>query len=224
MFRMLGVLGFALLTVSIAEGHFPFVVPDDKGSSAKVVFSDSLKPDPNVQIEKLASTKLTMRDATGKESAIEWKKGEACYELSIPGSGNRVVYGTTEYGVLQKGDTKPFRLIYFPKAIVGAGSAKEATIGEKLGLEVVAVAAAGKVKFQVLAAGKPVADSEVTVMLPDATKKAVTTDKQGFTPEFQEVGRYGVIAKLIEAKTGEHGGKSYDEVRNYATLVCDIAK
>ena len=33
-----------------------------------------------------------------------------------------------------------------------------------------------------------------------------------------------VIAKLIEAKPGEHAGKKYDESRSYATLVCDIGK
>ena len=30
------------------------------------------------------------------------------------------------------------------------------------------------------------------------------------------------VAKLIEAKSGEHAGKKYDEVRNYATLVTEI--
>ncbi len=51
-----------------ADAHFPFIVPDDKGESAKVVFSDSLEPDTSVNIEKIANTKLTFRDATGKDS------------------------------------------------------------------------------------------------------------------------------------------------------------
>ena len=215
---------FLLLTVSLAQGHFPFVVPDGKGDTAKVVFSDDLNPDTAVNIEKIANTKLTLRDAAGKESALEWKKGEGFYAVNVPGSGNRVVYGVTDYGVLQKGEGKPFKLVYCPKAIIGTATAKEATVGEKLELEVLAVASSSKTKFQVLAAGKPVPELELTVILPDAVKKAVKTDKEGFTPEFEGRGRYGVIAKRIETKTGEHAGKKFDETRTYATLVCDIEK
>ena len=125
---------------SMAQAHFPIIVPDDKGTSAKVVFSDTLDPDTNVDITKLAGTKLTLRDSGGKETAVEWKKGDGFYSLNIPGSGTRVVYGVTDDGVLQQGDAKPFKLTYYPKAILGPATAKEATIGEKrLPLEIVVV-------------------------------------------------------------------------------------
>jgi uncharacterized GH25 family protein len=224
MYRMLGATVIACFAVSVSQAHFPFIVPDEKGTSAKVVFSDTLEPDTNVNIEKLANTKLTLRDAAGKESPVEWKKGDGFYSLAIPGSGTRVVYGVTDYGVLQKGDAKPFKLTYYPKSVIGAATAKEATIGAKLALEVVAVGSGTKVKFQVLALGKPLAESEVTVMFPDGMKKAVTTNKEGFTPEYDGAGRYGVFAKQIEAKPGDFAGKKYDEARHYATLVCDISK
>ncbi len=223
---MAAILGF--LTLSAAQGHFPFIIPDEKGETAKVVFSDDLNPDTNVNIEKLAGTKLTLRDAAGKESALESKKGEGFYAVNVPGTGTRVIYGVLEYGVRQTGDAKPFKLTYYAKAVVGTAAAKEATVGEKLPLEIVVVGTPGKVKFRVLALGKPLADSEVTVILPDqakdAPKKAVKTDKEGYTPEFEGSGRFGVYAKQIEAKAGEHAGKKYEEVRNYATLVCDVTK
>lgn len=222
MYRTLGALVVGLCAAAAAQAHFPFVVPDDKGQSAKVVFSDNLEPDPNVNIEKLANTKLTLRDAAGKESALEWKKGEGFYAVNVPGTGDRVVFGVTDYGVLQKGDAKPFKLVYYPKAVLGAANAT--ALGEKAGLDVIADGASAKVRFRVLAAGKPVADSEVTVLLPGGNKKAVATDKDGYTPAFEGAGRYGVYAKLIEAKAGEHGGKKFDEIRHYATLVCDVAK
>lgn len=222
MYRMIGAAVIGLFAVGAANGHFPFVVPDDKGESAKVVFSDNLEPDTNVKIEKIGGTKLTLRDANGKESALEWKQGDGFYAVNIPGRGDRVVYGVTDYGVLQKGDAKPFRLIYYPKATIGSAAAKP--VGEKLGLEVVAEPAAGKVRFKVLAAGKPVVESEVSVMVPGAEKKAVKTDKDGYTPTFDAAGRYGVYAKHVDAKAGEHAGKKFDETRHYATLVCDVAK
>jgi hypothetical protein len=124
--------------------------------------------------------------------------------------------------VLQKGDSKPFKLAYFPKALIGNANAKP--VGEKLPFEVAAESGLGKVRFRVLAAGKPVADSEVTVMVPGGEKKMVKTDKDGYTPGYDGAGRYGVVAKQVEAKAGEHAGKKFEEVRNYATLVCDVAK
>jgi uncharacterized GH25 family protein len=222
MYRTIGALVVGLFAVAAAQAHFPFVVPDDKGQSAKVIFSDSLEPDTNVNIEKIAGTKFTLRDATGKDTALEFKKEEGYLAVNVPGTGNRVVFGVTDYGVLQKGDAKPFKLMYYPKAVLGAANA--AALGEKATLDVIADGASAKVRFRVLAAGKPVADSEVTVMLPGGTKKAVATDKEGYTPVFEGAGRYAVSAKLIEAKAGEHGGKKFDEIRHYATLVCDVAK
>lgn len=223
MYRMIGAAVVGLFAVAVANAHFPFVVPDEKGQSAKVVFSDNLEPDENVNIEKIASTKLTLRAADGKESTLEWKKETGFYALNVSGSGDRVVYGVTDYGVLQKGDDKPFKLAYYPKAVLGAPGAKP--VGEKLALEVVAEVAAGaKVRFQVLTAGKAVAESEVTVILPGGTKKMAKTDKDGFVGGFEGAGRYAVIAKRVEAKSGEHAGKKFDEIRSYATLVCDVPK
>lgn len=222
MYRMIGAAVVGLFAVAVAQAHFPFIVPDAKGEAAKVVFSDNLEPDTAVNIEKIANTKLTLRDATGKESAVEHKKEEGFLAVNVPGKGDRVLYGVTDYGVLQKGDAKPFKLAYYPKAVIGAATAKP--VGEKLPLEVVAEGKTGALRFQVLAAGKPVANSEVTVMLPGGGKKAATTDKDGYTPVYDAAGRYGVYAKHVEAKAGEHAGKKYDEVRNYATLVCDVAK
>jgi uncharacterized GH25 family protein len=222
--RMCFALLFGLLVVATGQAHFPFIVPESVGTSAKVVFSDDLNADTNVNIEKITNTKLTLRDSAGKESALMWKKEEGFYSLNVPGTGTRIVYGVTDYGVLQKGDTKPFKLLYFPKAIIGTATDKSATVGDKLALEIVAVSTFGKVKFQVLAAGKPVSDAEVTILLPDSGRKAMKTDKDGFTTEFDGSGRYGVIAKLFESKSGDHAGKKYEEIRNYATLVCDCGK
>jgi uncharacterized GH25 family protein len=223
MSRLFAATLLALLTVSIAQGHFPFIVPDAKGEMAKVVFSDDLNPDTNVNIEKLAGTKLMLREG-GKDAVLKWKKEDGFYEVKVPGSGNRVIYGIADYGVLQKGDSKPFKLAYYPKAVIGTPTANEATVGKELALEIVVVGVPGKVKFRVLAAGKPLPECEVTVILPDSNKKAVKTDKEGETPAFDGTGRFGVQARHTETKSGEYEGKKYEEVRSYATLVCDIEK
>ena len=217
MFRMLMAGIFTLGTVALSQAHFPFVVPEE-GSKAIVIFSDTLEPDTRVNIEKIAATKLKVRDASGTDKAVEWTKGEGKYSFGVPGTGSRVIFGTTDYGVLQKGEGKPFRLLYHPKALVGPAT-PATTLGATCPLEIVPVGPAGKTQFQVLAAGKPVADAEVTVLLPGNTRKAVKTGADGLTPAFEAQGRYGVVAKLLEAKAGEHAGLKYEELRNYATLV-----
>jgi uncharacterized GH25 family protein len=221
--RMFAAMVFGMLAMAVAQAHFAFIVPERDGAKAKVVFSDTLDPDTKVNVEKIANTKLTLRDAAGRESPLEWSKGEGCYVVNVPGSGARVVYGTTDYGVLQKGEGKPFRLYYHSKAIVGDfGAASAGPIGDKVPLEILVAGDSTKLKFRIMAAGKPLSDAEATVLLPGAGKSAVKTDKDGFTPVFDQPGRYGVYARRTAATPGEHAGQKYDDVRHYATLVVDV--
>jgi hypothetical protein len=222
MTRLLGSVVVGLLTVGVASAHFPFILPDPSGTSAKVVFSDDLTPDPKVDLAQLATAKFTLRDGSGKESPLELKKGEGFYDVAVPGFGPRVVYGVADSGVKQKGDDKPFRLVYYPKAVIGAADAK--AVGGPLRAEIVSAAEPGKVRFQVLGDGKPVAEAEGAVIVPGVGKKTFKADKEGFTPTFAEPGRYGVYARWTEAKPGELAGAKFTETRHYATLVIDVGK
>lgn len=220
--QMIGAVVVGLMAVTAAQAHFPFVVASADGASARVVFSDDFNPDSKVNIEKIANTKLTLRDGTGKDTALVLNKGDGSYDTKLPGSGPRTVYGVTDYGVLEKGDAKPFRLLYYPKALVGTATAR--AVGGPLKVEIMPVLEAGMVKFQVLASGKPVADAEATVLVPGGGKKAVKTDKSGFTPGFTGGGRFGVFARHTVTGAGEHAGRKFEETRHYATLVVDIGK
>jgi len=214
-------LVLALVTTSAASAHFPFLVPDGP-SKGKAVFSDTLKPDKDVPVDRIAGTKLVVL-ADGKATDLAWTLDKAanCYTFEVPGSGSRVVVGTCEYGVLQRGDSKPFLLLYYPKAIFGDLPAPvRATAGDKVPLELVPVAAGGKVRFRALADGKPLAKADVTVLVPGEMKNAiVATDDAGLTPEFDKPGVYGAQVRRVEANAGDREGKKYDEVRQYATLV-----
>jgi hypothetical protein len=127
------------------------------------------------------------------------------------------------YGVMQKGDAKPYLLAYHPRAVVGTIPANGGKV-DSLPAQLIPVAAGGKVKFQfVSTGGKPIADAEATVLLPEAGKKEkAKTDKDGFTKEFTGAGRYGVWVKYTDPTPGELDGKKYDEARHYATLVVDV--
>lgn len=223
MTRLFGAAVVGLLAVAVSQAHFAYLVPAEDGSAVKLVFSDTLDPDTKVNVEKVGGTKLTVRDAAGKETPATLKKGDGFYEVAVPGTGPRVVYGVTDYGVLQKGDAKPFLLAYYPKAVIGGPADKP--VGGPLKAEILADGGAGKVRFRVLQAGKPVNGSEVSVLVPGSdkpTRKAVKTDAQGYTETFGASGRYGVNARITEATSGEAAGKKYEEIRHYATLVVDI--
>ena len=90
------------------------------------------------------------------------------------------VYGVTEYGVLQKGDAKPFRLVYFPKAV---GRHRGKAVGDPLKVEIVPVhRRSARRNSRCCPAASPVTNAETTVLVPEQAKQMVKTDKDGFTP------------------------------------------
>jgi uncharacterized GH25 family protein len=211
---LLCLLVFALAVVP-ARAHFIWIVPDGAdGTRIKVVFSDDLEPDEGVAVEKIAGTKLLARDAAGKAVKLESKKGEHAYRAGLPGKGEGLVGGVCKYGVTQRGEGKPFLLAYYPKMILG--DVKEAKPWDELPLEIVPL---GGGRFQVHFAGKPAADAEVSVLAPTADgKETLKADARGeFKIKSTAAGLYGIRARHIEAKAGEHEGKKYEEVRHYAT-------
>lgn len=213
-------LGVVALAFAVATGfaHMVYVVPAKDAKTATVVFSDTLDPDENVPIEKVAGLKLTAV-VGGKASAVEHKAEKHSLTATLPADA-KVVYGTVTYGLSTRGE-KPALLVYHPKAVLGGATGKDATAGEKAAAEVVPVADGGKVKFQFLVGGKPAVEADVTVALPDGKKEKVKTDKDGFTTAFDAAGRYAVYAKHVETKAGELDGKKYEQISHYATLVAD---
>jgi uncharacterized GH25 family protein len=207
-----------------ARAHFVFVYVE--GAEARVVFGHAAAPDPTNFPTRAEKTALTARDAAGKDTKLAVEKGDGnFFRARLPADNPAVVFGTTEVGVTQRGDNPPLLSWYYPKVIVGDPFAKEATVGAELPLEIVPVRDGEKVRFRVLAAGKPLPESEVTVGLPgkgEENARAVKTDSDGLTTAFAEAGRYCVAARRSEEKPGEFGGKKYSAVRHTATLVFDF--
>ena len=161
--------------------------------------------------------------ADSKETAVASTKGADFLAAAVGGKGDRVIYGSIDYGVMQKGDSKPFLLKYHAKAVVGS-AAKATKVGDALPVEFITVFEGDKFKFQFLGKGKPIADAEVTVILPDGKGQKVKTDKDGFTTPYDAKGRYGAWTRYFETTAGELEGKKYEEVRHYATVVVDFGK
>lgn len=217
----LALVGFA----AAAHAHFVFVYVPESGGEARVVFGHGAEPDPKTFPTRAEKTTLTARGADGKDTPLTLEKGDGNF-FRAKFDGNPVtVFGTTEAGVVQRGDTAPLLAFYYPKVIVGDPFAKGVEVGKLLPLELVPVKDGDKVRFKVLAAGKPAGDIDVTVAPPGKSEddgKTVKSDKDGLTEGFADRGRYCVAAKQTMEKPGEVGGKKYTAVRHTATLVCDV--
>jgi uncharacterized GH25 family protein len=214
------VAGFTLA----ARAHFVFVYVD--GAEARLVFGHAAVPDPSAFPTRAEKTALTARDTAGKETKLAVEKGDGnFFRAKLPADKPVVVFGTTEAGVTQRADNLPMLSWYYPKVIVGDPFAKGAEVGAAAPLDVVPVKDGEKVRFKVLAAGKPAADVEVTVGLSGKEEdkaQTVKTDKDGLTVAFAKSGRYCVASRRSEEKAGEFGGKKYASVRHTATLVFDF--
>lgn len=218
-------LGLTLLfsLTGQAFAHFVFIVPNEDGKGARIVMSETLQPDDQVDIVLVKGLSLTSRDMTGQTSSLTpGAKVDNALPLIVPGEGTRVVWGKIDLGVMERGRSKPHVLVYHPKSILGDAFDAAATMLPSPIVELIPVGKPGAVQFQYNIEGKPAAQTQVVVVLPDGTEKRVVTDDHGRTPAFDQAGAYGVWARHWENKPGERDGKAYEQVRHYATLVAVI--
>lgn len=210
-----------LAVTVIAHAHFVFVTPESGGSTARVFISENLTPDLDVKV--ISGTKVFFVASDGSSTPLTLSQPEPTFfTATIRGEGIRVFHGLTDFGVVQRGQAKPHRLVYYPKAILGDPLDARSKLGERVPVEIIPEGKPGAIKLKLIANGKPVADGEITILLPDGSEKRSRTDANGLSEAvLTENGRYGAWARYWEAKPGEVDGKPYAELRHYATLVFD---
>ncbi len=216
----------ALLTLcSAARAHFVFIVPQSDAATAQVVLSEELAPDEQIDIKIIPGFTLTCYAGSGEKLDVPVKPGDAHSLVAVlPGSGQRVVRGSVEFGVRQHGDKPAYLVSYHPKVVLGNPfQADVQQLDPQTAAEIIAVGAPGSFRFQVLAGGKPVSGVELNILLPDGTRSKPTTDAAGCSPVQTQTGRYGVWGRYVDATAGERDGKAFAEARHYPTLVIDVA-
>jgi hypothetical protein len=219
----LTVLAIVLLAAAVAQAHFVFVVPDAEGRQARVIISESLLVDPEVNPELVRPSQLKLRSG-GKDVALELAQTRDSYVVQVAGSGTRVVHGVTNLGVSTQGpDGKPHVLIYYPKAIIGDPFDPQTTVGANAVVELVPVRDASGLRLKLIARGVPKADAEVTLVTPEGDRKLRTNDA-GLTEVITTRGQLGSWARLWEESPGTRNGDSYSQVRHYATLTFSVSQ
>jgi hypothetical protein len=210
------------LAAAAAHAHFVFVVPDDDGTHGRVILSEDLEADDDVDAALVDDVALVTRDGSGHEAAVALEIVDGRRRVRLP-AADGVVCGSLVHGVVRRGAAGAFLLVYLPKTVVGLPFGSAVRIGEAAPAELVPSGSPAALRLQLLARGRPVADAEVTMILPDGSRKVVVTDADGRTPAFTTPGRYGAWARVAEATPGEHDGEAYAEIRRYPTLVVDLA-
>jgi hypothetical protein len=207
------------LMVSVVHAHFVFVSPEEGGKSARVVMSEDLLPD--LDVNMIEGTQLFLKSDSGSNQALPLERPDKnFFSVTIPGDGTRVVFGKTDFGVMQRGDSKPYLLSYYPKSVIGNALDTSTHLAADRPVELVPVGTPEAVRLKLIAYGKPVVDGEVILIVPGGTERKVKTGPDGITVEaLDSVGQYGAWARFWEEKAGSHDGKSYEQIRHYATLV-----
>jgi hypothetical protein len=206
-----------------AQAHFPWIVAvDGKPTEVEVLFSDSLKPDNPELLQRIAHTKFVGRPASGgNERPIDaGKPGSEHWRFKVPDQLSSIV-GVCEYGVLQRGDSKPFLLNYYPKLhVAGTLSPTRVPPALEFGIE---LRKGDGIGLFLLFNGKPVPNAEVAIIDVATGKTSLAkTNKEGdLEQEFSPKRRHAFRALQTEAKAGEKDGMKYEEIRHYATLVIE---
>lgn len=211
------VLSLIILVTSAGDsfGHMVYIVSTPDNRHISVVFSDSLEPDTRVDMAKMSGSKFySFKGSKGSELSIE--EGRHSFSSKLPKTCDWVM-GTAVYGISSRGD-KPALLIYHPKAAVNR-KADLSRPQKDSELEITVNKNGHDTRFRLWAKGKPVANSEGSLVAPDGTKTKLVTDKDGYTEWLHVHGQYAVYLKHTEDTTGTHNGVMYQEVRRYATLV-----
>jgi hypothetical protein len=219
-------IAFGALPGSRADAHFLFIrilPPAEAGRAAEVFFSD--RPDTGDPrfIDRIASTKLWLQTEPGKFTPLDVHKAPDRLRAWLPESGSVVVIGSCTYGVLARPKQTPFLLRHFPKALSGApDELNRMQAYGKLPLEIVATIDGDHVNLLALKDGKPLPRAEFVTVDSSLTNGKLTADESGkatFKPP--AAGAYAVYTHETRKESGDLEGKSYAEIRDFATVAFD---
>jgi hypothetical protein len=213
--------------VSLARAHFLWIAPDRAANEKRVhvYFSETAEPDDPALLSRLTGLKLQQNSSGGKSHLLEPTRGKDSLVVIPEGGGSVESYSLThKYGTLSR-DGETFLLVYharmYPATPTNRWSLPQAD--QQLPLELVPSMADGKLTVRVLWNGKPLPAAEVKADPAGKERIEGASDAAGaFTVSAGEPGTYAFRARHIEHVAGESGGKKYDRIRHYSTLVVTI--
>jgi hypothetical protein len=217
-------LGFALVlgVCATARSHYFFLLPGDGADKpVRLVLNDIPEPDAGTSLDAAtASAKFWLVDRMGRSNPVRSKPGGEGFQTfaSVP-TDTATLFGSVEYGVVERGQAEPVLIVHHPRACLGPVPTTLRPSAKPQSLEMTPLARSSGLAFVVTAAGKPVSSAQVVVQVPDEKRpRIVQTAADGTTPTFDKAGFYSARTYHLEPKTGEFKGRMYKQIRHYATL------
>lgn len=218
----------ALLVLSAAatvSAHFVWVesTTKDGRTDVRAGFGEGGDWD-QALVDKIAQTKYWAR-VDGKLQSLEMpldKKAEE-YRGKVEGKTPSAIIGVCDFGIFQRGP-KAGRLRYTAKNLIGSPTAwQDSTPNKDLRIEVLAGVEGNDVKLQVLFLGKPLPLAKIKATNPNGDDVELKTDAEGVAHWPQAGGGvYRCYVGTTTNEAGEHEGKKFDVLMDYASLTFEI--
>jgi hypothetical protein len=210
-----------LVFAAQAHGHFLFVritPPAEAGRAVEAYFSDVAEAGDPQFIGKIAHTRLWAQTSPGSFQPVPAHKGADRLRAPLPAARSLVVVGACEYGVLSR--KTPFLLRHFPKAVAGTPEElNRMKPFDKVPLEIVAQVQEDGIRLAALREGKPLPNAVFFLAGRDKKANQWKAGPDGWitwTPP--KPGHYSIYTSHVTPTSGEHKGKKYEEIRDFATL------
>jgi Kelch motif len=209
-----GALAVALTAPGRAQAHFLWLTSEreDGKPLVRAFLSETPIPDGPEFLKRIEGSKITAAGRT-----LGWTKEEDTYRVELPEPIPQVVDGDCDLGVMKRNGAT-FRLIYTARVQFGAASGAAAAATDHLRLRL--VARPGQTPMVAVSfRNKPAAGAIAKALPEDGDPIELRTDAQGRL-EYPAVaeGKAGLLVKWTTKEPGELDGKSFDEIRYYATL------
>lgn len=216
-----GVLWMSL--VSLTEAHFVWLAIEkssDGSPVARVWFSELAEPDSAELLDRIARVEVWAVRGSQPPQKLSLNKlveGEGgCFTAPLPADTTGLA-ATLCYGVVSRSSGS--MLLHYHARYLDAAELAKSAAADRLTLQIVPQPAADGWDLQVLFQGQPAAGSEVVIFDPAARETKVKTDAQGRVHLTRtRPGLYSIRARWTLETSGEHEGKSYQQVVHYATL------
>jgi hypothetical protein len=205
-----------------AHAHFLFTricPPAEGGRVAEVYFSEYATAGDPRYLDKVATAEFQLQTTPGQFQPLPMRRLADRLRGHVPVAGPILVAGKLDYGVLDRPGMPPFLLRHYSKAV--AGSTAEVNRFSLTGtpIELIAAFEPQRVVLTALLNGKPMPNTKIDVVDADLTGEELKTDAEGkatFAPSAPGV--YCAYVGHTLAESGTHRDKSYQEVRQFATL------
>lgn len=223
-FIALGIILAGGLFPPLAQAHFIWLATGEDGQ-LHVYFSESAEADDPELLKYAQNAKVTRVPQNGEPETLTLTQGEDSLvaKLENPRARNAIFTATRDFGVTKRGEST-FLLRYFAKTGPEVGHKAWKTDTQKqLALDLVPQRKGSNIAVKVLWKGQPAKGAEFNVARPGMGDVQGKTDETGtFTFVPGEAGMHSIRVKVVEAKSGQHEGKDYAEIRNYVTLALPI--